>query len=57
MLTDHEKLSSALFDMYDIKAQSKSLGFDKKPKDTDGTIFTLEDCIDDVITFLESLEG
>jgi len=55
MINENE-LSSALLDIYDIRAQSKSLGFDKKPKDNDGTFFTLEDCIEDVITFLESLE-
>jgi len=55
-MINKNELSSALLDIYDIRAQSKSLGFDKKPKDNDGTFFTLEDCIEDVITFLESLE-
>ena len=50
------ELSGALMDMYDIRRQAKQTGFDTKPKDNDGTIFTLGDCVDDVITFLEGLE-
>ena len=48
------ELNSALLDMYDIRTQAKQTGFYKNPKDNDGTIFTLGDCIEDVITFLES---
>lgn len=49
-------LSSALFDLYDIRAaltgQEK-----KRPKDNDGTEITIGDCLDDAISFLESLEN
>ena len=48
------ELNSALLDMYDIRTQAKQTGFYKKPKDNDGTIVTWGDCIEDVITFLES---
>jgi len=55
-MINENKLSSAILDMYDIRTQARQTNFDTKPKDNDGTIFTLGDCIDDVITFLESLE-
>ena len=51
------ELNSALLDMYDIRTQAKQTGFYKKPNDNDGTFFTLGDCIEDVITFLENLEA
>lgn len=51
-----EKISDALFDMYDIRnALSKTIK--TKPKDNDGSIFTVGDCIENVIEFLEQLEG
>jgi len=53
---DKDELSNALLDMYDIRTQAKQTNFSAKPKDNDGTIFTLGDCIEDVITFLENLE-
>ena len=48
-------ISSALFDMYDIR-NVLSTKIKNKPKDNDGTIFTVGDCIDSVIEFLEDLE-
>ena len=51
-----EELDNALLDMYDIRTQAKQANFNSKPKDNDGTIFTLGDCIDNVINFLENLE-
>jgi len=56
MNINKDELSNALLDMYDIRTQAKQTKFSDKPKDNDGTIFTLGDCIDEVITFLENLE-
>jgi hypothetical protein len=50
-----DMISSALFDMYDIR-NVLSAKIKNKPKDNDGTIFTVGDCIDSVIEFLEDLE-
>jgi hypothetical protein len=50
-----EMISSALFDMYDIR-NVLSTKIKNQPKDNDGTIFTVGDCIDSVIEFLEDLE-
>jgi hypothetical protein len=49
-----EKISDALFDVYDIRnALSKTIK--NRPKDNDGSIFTVNDCIENVIEFLEEL--
>ena len=49
-----DTLSSALFDLYDVRAaltrQEK-----QRPKDGDGSSITIGDCLDDAISFLESL--
>ena len=50
-----DMISSALFDMYDIR-NVLSTKIKNQPKDNDGTIFTVGDCIDSVIEFLEDLE-
>jgi hypothetical protein len=50
-----EMISSALLDMYDIR-NVLSAKIKNKPKDNDGTIFTVGACIDSVIEFLEDLE-
>ena len=50
-----EMISSALLDMYDIR-NVLSAKIKNKPTDNDGTIFTVGDCIDSVIEFLEDLE-
>ena len=56
MNIDQNALSSALCDMIDIRnALSKKVK--NQPKDSDGTECTIGMCIDDVILFLESLEG
>jgi hypothetical protein len=51
-----ENLASALFDLYDVRAaltrQEK-----QRPKDNDGSSITIGDCLDDAISFLESLEN
>lgn len=53
---NQNNLSSALCDMYDIR-DTLSQRIKNKPKDNDGTEITIGMCIDDVILFLESLEG
>mgnify|MGYP003658014108 CR=1 FL=1 len=56
VLIDQNALSSAMCDMIDIRnALSKRVK--NSPKDNDGTEITIGMCIDDVILFLESLEG
>jgi hypothetical protein len=50
------ELSSALCDMYDIR-NALSDKVKKMPKDNEGTDYTVGECIDDVIEFLEQLEG
>ena len=47
-------LSSALCDMYDITEKVRPMWH--KSKDADGSIFTVKNCLDEVIKFLESLE-
>jgi hypothetical protein len=42
--------------MYDIR-DALPQKTKNKPKDNEGTDFTIGDCIDDVILFLESLEA
>jgi hypothetical protein len=49
-------VSSALCDMYDIR-NALSAKVKKMPKDNEGTDYTVGECIDDVILFLEQLEG
>jgi len=49
-----EKISDALFDMYDIR-RTLSQRIKNKPKDNDGSIFTVGDCVENVIEFLEQL--
>jgi hypothetical protein len=49
------EISSALFDMYDIR-KALSRGIKNKPKDSEDTDTTIGDCIDSVIETLERLE-
>ena len=55
-MIDQNSLSSALCDMYDIR-NTLSQKVKNQPKDNEGTECTIGMCIDDVILFLESLEG
>tara|TARA_R100001369_G_scaffold82812_1_gene114690 strand:- start:49 stop:231 length:183 start_codon:yes stop_codon:yes gene_type:complete len=55
MLTQ-DKIADALCDMYDIRSQSIVSGFNLLPKDSDGSIFVIGDCISNVIDILETLE-
>lgn len=51
---DKNELSSAICDMLDVrKALPKKIK--SMPKDNEGTEITIEDCLDDVIEFLESI--
>lgn len=50
-----DRIADALFDMYDIR-KMLSEKIKNKPKDNEGTMFTIGDCIDNVIEFLESLD-
>jgi hypothetical protein len=50
-----DEISSALFDMYDIR-KALSKGIKNKPKDSEDTDTTIGDCIDSVIETLERLE-
>ena len=53
-------LTCALFDMYDVRNALNNIDVPIQikflPKDNDGTEFTIGDCIDNVIYFLEELE-
>ena len=53
-------LTCALFDMYDVRNALSNVDvpieIKNLPKDNDGTEFTIGDCIDNVIYFLEELE-
>jgi len=48
-------LSSVVCDMADITDRTQSLW--DEPKDEDNSIFTVKDCLDEVMHFLEGLEG
>ena len=56
MKISQNNLSSALFDMYDLKNNFHIKKISHLPKDNDGTETTIIDCIDAVIDFLEQLE-
>ena len=56
MIINQNNLSSALFDMYDLKNNFHIKKISHLPKDNDGTETTIIDCIDTVIGFLEQLE-
>ena len=48
-------LSSVVCDMSDIIDRTQSLW--DEPKDEDNSIFTVKDCLDEVMHFLKGLEG
>jgi hypothetical protein len=49
-------ISSALCDAYDIR-NVLSAKIKNRPKDNEGTEFTIGDCLDDIISTLEELES
>ena len=57
MIINQNNLSSAICDLEDIK---KFLQFKKllnEPKDNEGTEITIDDCIEDIMSFLKELEN
>ena len=48
------KIEDMLCDMYDIQRQVKQAKLYDQPKDNDGSIFTVGDCIENVIEQLKS---
>ena len=55
ILIDQNKVSDAVLNMYDIRDALSKAVKSKRISDPD-TDYTIGDCIDDVIMFLESLE-
>ena len=53
----HKDFSDILCDLRDIKRQAQILRFGKMPKDNDGSIFTINDCLDNCIEILEGLQN
>ena len=49
-------IQDMLLDMYDIKNKLKQLKVINKPKDIEGSVFTLGDCCDNIINQLEDEE-
>jgi hypothetical protein len=49
MAFDQINIKDCLCDMYDIRRTVKQAKLFDAPKDNDGTIFTVGDCIDNVI--------
>jgi hypothetical protein len=49
MAFDQMNIKDCLCDMYDIRRIVKQAKLFDAPKDNDGTIFTVGDCIDNVI--------
>jgi hypothetical protein len=54
MNIDNE-LSSALCDMYDIR-RALPEKIQRMPKDNEGSDYTIGECVEDVILFLENLQ-
>jgi hypothetical protein len=50
-----EEIQSALFDAYDVR-NALSTKTKNRPKDNEGTEITIGDCLDDIITTLETLQ-
>ena len=53
---EENEISSVLCDAYDIKDRIRAYGIKNKSKDAEGSKTTIDDCINDIITFLENLE-
>ena len=54
MSINNEAIYDMLFDLNDIKKQAKLHQFGELPKDNDGSGFTINDCLDDLILKLEN---
>jgi|TARA_R110000823_G_scaffold239940_2_gene365028 hypothetical protein len=53
MAFNEMNIEDMLCDMYDIRRMAKFTTFDQSPKDSNGTVITIKDCIDNVIEQLE----
>ena len=53
MAFNEMNIEDMLCDMYDIRKMARFTTFDKSPKDSNGTVITIKDCIDNVIEQLE----
>jgi hypothetical protein len=51
-----EEVSDILCDLHDIRSMAKQEGFGALPKDNDGTVFTIMDCIDNCVEHIEAKE-
>ena len=51
-----DKISSALLDAYDIRNALPNR-IKNKPKDNEGSEITIGDCLDDIISLLETLDS
>jgi len=51
------KIDNALCDAYDIQKTINLHKLNNLPKDNEGTIFTISDCIENIILILEELEA
>tara|TARA_Y100000401_G_C8219543_1_gene172576 strand:+ start:441 stop:611 length:171 start_codon:yes stop_codon:yes gene_type:complete len=54
MSINNEAIYDMLFDLNDIKKQAKFHQFGDLPKDNEGSGFTINDCLDDLILKLEN---
>ena len=54
MSINNEFIYDMLFDLNDIKKQASLHQFGDLPKDNDGSGFTINDCLDDLILKLEN---
>lgn len=52
---DGDAVADALFDLYDVRS-ALSERIKRMPKDNEGSIFTIGDCLDNAIAFLESID-
>jgi len=55
-MTNQEIFDDVLCDLYDIKHIAELRGFGILPKDNDGTMFTIMDCIDNCIEKIEEAQ-
>ena len=46
-------ISDLLCDLYDIREMGKVCGFDKLPKDNEGTSFTMDEVLENAIQLVE----
>jgi hypothetical protein len=54
---NQNNLSSAICDLEDIKRFLQFKKLLNEPKDNEGTEITIDDCIEDIMSFLKELEN